>query len=180
MKNIAIIGAGSWGTALASSLARMNHRVILWAYEPEVVESIRTRHENKLFMPGYKLPESVGATSEMRQALLGAEIVLTVVPSHVCRTVYEQMLPNLHPQMVFVSATKGIDAERRLRMSEIIHGAVGKRFSPRLTVLSGPSFAQEVAHDDPTAVGHSLRGPRGGPIGPAGIFIADAATLYLK
>ena len=152
MTQIAIIGAGSWGTALASSLARSDHQVILWAYEPEVVESIRVRHENELFMPGFKLPENVAATSDMGEALVGAKIILTVVPSHVCRPVYEQMLPYLHPEMVFVSATKGIDSERRLRMSEVIHSVIGKRFPPRLTVLSGPSFAQEVARDDPTAV----------------------------
>jgi glycerol-3-phosphate dehydrogenase (NAD(P)+) len=152
MTHIAIIGAGSWGTALASSLAHLGHQVMLWAYEPEVVESIRARHENELFMPGFKLPETIAATSNMGEALVGAEIVLTVVPSHVCRPLYEQMLPNLSPEMVFVSATKGIDTERRLRMSEVIRHVVGQRFPPRLTVLSGPSFALEVARGDPTAV----------------------------
>ena len=152
MKNIAIIGAGSWGTALAASLAHLGHQVILWAYEPEVVDSIRTRHENELFMPGFRLPETISATSAMGEALVGAEIVLTVVPSHVCRPLYEQMLPNLRPEMVFVSATKGLDTERRLRMSEVIRHVVGQRFAPRITVLSGPSFALEVARGDPTAV----------------------------
>jgi glycerol-3-phosphate dehydrogenase (NAD(P)+) len=152
MKNIAIIGAGSWGTALASSLAHLGHKVTLWAYEIEVAESIRARHENELFMPGFKLPETVAATHELDRALADAEIVLTVVPSHVCRSVYEQMLPHLRPEMAFVSGTKGIDTERRLRMSEVIRQVVGKRFAPRLTVLSGPSFALEVARGDPTAV----------------------------
>jgi glycerol-3-phosphate dehydrogenase (NAD(P)+) len=152
MPRIAIIGAGSWGTALAAALAPLGHAVTLWAYEPEVVESLRTHRENRFFMPGILLPETVQATGDMAEALAGAEIVLTVVPSHVCRTVYEQMLPDLRPEMVFVSATKGIDTERRLRMSEVIQGTVGQRFAPQLTVLSGPSFALEVARGDPTAV----------------------------
>jgi glycerol-3-phosphate dehydrogenase (NAD(P)+) len=152
MPRIAIIGAGSWGTALAAALAPLGHAVTLWAYEPEVVESLRTHRENRFFMPGVVLPETVQATGDMAEALAGAEIVLTVVPSHVCRTVYEQMLPDLRPAMVFVSATKGIDTERRLRMSEVIQDTVGQRFAPQLTVLSGPSFALEVARGDPTAV----------------------------
>jgi len=152
MPRIAIIGAGSWGTALAAALAPLGHAVTLWAYEPEVVESLRTHRENRFFMPGILLPETVQATGDMAEALAGAEIVLTVVPSHVCRTVYEQMLPDLRPAMVFVSATKGIDTERRLRMSEVIQDTVGQRFAPQLTVLSGPSFALEVARGDPTAV----------------------------
>src|ERR1035437_8117359 len=125
MKRIAIIGAGNWGTALAATLAHGGHRVTLWAYEPEVVESLRSRHENALFLPGIKLPESIAATGALTEALAGAEIVLTVMPSHVCRALYEQMLPHLGPEMVFVSATKGIDAERLMRMSEDIRSVVG-------------------------------------------------------
>ncbi|MGA3165592.1 MAG: NAD(P)H-dependent glycerol-3-phosphate dehydrogenase [Terriglobia bacterium] len=152
MKRISIIGAGNWGTALAATLAHGGHRVTLWAYEPEVVESLRSRHENALFLPGIKLPESIAATGALPEALARAEIVLTVMPSHVCRALYEQMLPHLGPEMIFVSATKGIDAERLMRMSEVIRSVVGSRFSPRLSVLSGPSFAQEVLRRDPTAV----------------------------
>jgi len=152
MKRTAIIGAGNWGTALAATLAPLGHAVRLWAYEPEVVESLRSRHENELFMPGIKLPESISATGDLGEALPGAEIVVTVMPSHVCRALYAQMLPHLRPEMIFVSATKGIDAERLMRMSEVIRSVVGKRFSPRLCVLSGPSFAQEVVRGDPTAV----------------------------
>jgi glycerol-3-phosphate dehydrogenase (NAD(P)+) len=152
MKRIAIIGAGNWGTALAATLAQGGHAVTLWAYEAEVVESLRSRHENMLFLPGIKLPESIAATGALPEALAGAEIVLTVMPSHVCRGLYEQMLPDLGPEMIFVSATKGIDAERLMRMSEVIRSVMGGRFSPRLCVLSGPSFAQEVLRRDPTAV----------------------------
>jgi len=152
MKTIATIGAGNWGTALASTFAQLGHAVTLWAYEQEVVESIRARRENELFMPGVKLPQSLAATSDLQEALAGAEIVVTVMPSHVCGSIYQQMLPHLRPEMIFVSATKGIDTVRLMRMSEVIHSVVGAAFTPRLCALSGPSFAKEVANGDPTAV----------------------------
>jgi len=152
MKRIAVIGAGNWGTALAATLAKTGHATALWAYEPEVVESIRTQHENVLFMPGVKLPEGIAATNDLGDALEKAEIVLTAMPSHVCSSLYERMLNYLRPEMIFVSATKGIDTDRVLRMSEIIESVVGKQFPPRLCALSGPSFAKEVVRGDPTAV----------------------------
>jgi glycerol-3-phosphate dehydrogenase (NAD(P)+) len=152
MTHVAIIGAGSWGTALSLTLSNLGHAVRLWAYEEEVVESIRARHENELFMPGVRLPESVIPTHDLAEALRSAEIVFTVMPSHVCRTLYEQMLPHLGPEMIFVSATKGLDTERLMRMSEVFRSVVDTRFSPRLAVLSGPSFAREVARGDPTAL----------------------------
>jgi glycerol-3-phosphate dehydrogenase (NAD(P)+) len=152
MTFIATIGAGNWGTALASTFAQLGHSVSLWAYEAEVVESIRSRHENELFMPGVKLPENLSATTDLGEALRGAEIVLTVMPSHVCGAIYQQMLPFLRPDMIFVSATKGLDTVRLMRMSEVIRSVLGEPFSPRLCALSGPSFAKEVAHGDPTAV----------------------------
>ena len=151
-KRVATIGAGNWGTALSCLLAGMGHEVKLWAYEKEVVESIRAHRENPLFMRGIRLPESILATCDLAEALQGADIVLTVVPSHVCRALYEGMLEHLRPEMVLVSATKGLETETRMRMSEVIQCVVGRRFAPRLAVLSGPSFAVEVARGDPTAV----------------------------
>ncbi len=152
MKRIAIIGAGNWGTALAATLAKAGHTAALWAYEPEVVESIRALHENALFMPGVKLPQSIAVTNDLGEALERAEVVLTAMPSHVCYTLYERMLNHLRPEMLFVSATKGIDADRLMRMSELIQSVVGRRFAPRLCALSGPSFAKEVVRGDPTAL----------------------------
>jgi glycerol-3-phosphate dehydrogenase (NAD(P)+) len=152
MKRIAVIGAGNWGTALAATLAKTGHAAVLWAYEPEVVASIRARHENALFMPGVMLPQGITATNDLGEALERAEVVCTAMPSHVCYHLYERMLGHLRPEMLFVSATKGIDAERLMRMSELIQSVVGRRFAPRLCALSGPSFAQEVARGDPTAV----------------------------
>jgi glycerol-3-phosphate dehydrogenase (NAD(P)+) len=152
MNHLAIIGAGSWGTALSFTLSNLGHAVRLWAYEEEVVESIRTRHENELFMPGVRLPESIIPTHDLAEALRGAGIVLTVMPSHVCRALYGRMLPHLCPEMIFVSATKGLDTERLMRMSEVFRSVVDNKFSPRVAVLSGPSFAREVARGDPTAL----------------------------
>ncbi len=149
---ITTIGAGNWGTALAATLAQLGHTVTLWAYESEVVESIRARHENELFVPGIKLPANLSATGELREALARAEIVLMVMPSHVCAALCRQMLPHLRPEMIFVSATKGLDTDRLMRMSEVIRSEVGKSFVPRLCALSGPSFAREVLRGEPTAV----------------------------
>ena len=97
MKRIATIGAGNWGTALAATFAQSGHAVTLWAYEAEVAASIRSRRENEIFMPGVKLPENLLATGDLADALAGAEIVVTVMPSHVCGTLYRQMLPHLRP-----------------------------------------------------------------------------------
>lgn len=152
MKRITIVGAGSWGTALAITLARSGRPVRLWAYEPEVVSSISLRHINSLYLPEFVIPESVTATNDLDDALDAADIVLTVVPSHVCRLLFERMLPRLRPEASLVSATKGLDSDSLMRMSQIIRAVVGRRFEPKLAVLSGPSFAREVARGDPTAV----------------------------
>ena len=152
MSKIAIIGAGSWGTALAHALASAGHNTRLWAYEPEVIEAIRDRRENSFFLPGIILPENIIPTNDLVFALSQAECVLTVMPSHVCRSLYERMLPYITSDMLIVSATKGIDPERHMRMSQIIHSVMEKKFTPRIVVLSGPSFAREVAVGDPTAL----------------------------
>ena len=152
MKPIAIIGAGSWGTALALVAARARNEVRLWAHSAEVIEGLQRERENKLYLPGFALPDSILATNNLAEALAGAEIVLTVVPSHVCREVYRQMLPHLQPQMIFVNATKGIENDTQMRMEEVVRDVLKTDFEPRYVVLSGPSFAQEVAKDEPCAI----------------------------
>jgi glycerol-3-phosphate dehydrogenase (NAD(P)+) len=156
MARIAVIGAGAWGTALAIALARKgSHRLKLWAYEKEVVESIRTTHVNEPFLSDCRLPESIEATQSLAEAIAGAEVVLSVMPSHHARRVWTQMKPLLHPDMLLVSATKGIENDSLLRMTEVItdvltHG--DGSFQPRLCALSGPTFAREVAKGFPTAI----------------------------
>jgi glycerol-3-phosphate dehydrogenase (NAD(P)+) len=105
-----------------------------------------------LFLPGIRLPDAIVPTTDLSEALSEARFVLTVMPSHVCRNLYEQMLPSLKPGMILVSATKGLETNSLMRMSEVIRSVVAQRFEPRLAVLSGPSFAREVARGDPTAV----------------------------
>jgi glycerol-3-phosphate dehydrogenase (NAD(P)+) len=116
------------------------------------VDCIRNYRENRLFLPGFKLADSITPTNSIAEALEGVQFAVNVVPSHVCRSIYLQMLPSLRPDMILVSATKGLDVDSLMRMSEVIRSVTESRFEPRLAVLSGPSFAREVAHGDPTAV----------------------------
>ncbi len=106
MSNIAVIGAGAWGTAIAITLGRKGtHKVQLWAYEKEVVESVKASHTNDLILAGEPVPDSVCATSSLPEALAGAEFVVSVMPSHHARRVWQQMQPHLTRDMLFVSAT---------------------------------------------------------------------------
>ena len=154
MSRIAIIGAGAWGTGLAVVLGRNKaHAVRLWANEPDVSESIKERRVNERFLPGFTLPDSVQATSDLANAVEGAEIVVSVMPSQHCRSLFVRMAPSLRPEMLFVSCTKGLEDGTLLRMSEVIVDVLRARhFTPRVGALSGPSFAKEVARGDPTAV----------------------------
>jgi glycerol-3-phosphate dehydrogenase (NAD(P)+) len=154
MSEIAVIGAGAWGTALSIVAARGgNHGVHLWAYEAEVRESISNRRENTLFLPGQSIPENVVVTNDFAGALKDARLVISVMPSNHCRRLFEAMRPWLRPDMLFVSATKGIEEGSLLRMTEVISQVLQSAgIRPRLGALSGPSFAKEVARGDPTAV----------------------------
>ncbi|MGA2004230.1 MAG: NAD(P)H-dependent glycerol-3-phosphate dehydrogenase [Terriglobales bacterium] len=154
MSRIAVIGAGAWGTALAIALGRQGtHTIRLWANETEVVESVGQRRVNERFLPGFKLPESIEATRDLSAALEGAEMVVSVMPSQHCRSLFEQMAGALRPETMIVSCTKGLENGTLLRMSEVIGDVVrGCGFTPRVGALSGPSFAKEVARGDPTAV----------------------------
>ena len=155
MSQIAIIGAGAWGTGLAIVLGRKGtHRVRLWAHEKEVCECIAQRHINELFLPECSLPLTVTCTNNMQEALDGSTIVVSVMPSHHCRGLFVGMRSHLNPEMLFVSATKGLENETLFRMSDVISDAVSSNggFRPRIGALSGPSFAKEVARGDPTAI----------------------------
>jgi glycerol-3-phosphate dehydrogenase (NAD(P)+) len=154
MSEIAIIGAGAWGTALSIVAGRSGrHRVRLWAHEKEVREAVNTRHVNDLFLAGQQIPESVSATNDLSEALGGAEIIISVMPSHHCRRLFQAMQPHVTQQMVFVSATKGLEDGSLLRMTEVISQVLaGNGLAPRIGAMSGPSFAMEVARGDPTAI----------------------------
>ena len=150
MKNLSIIGGGSWGTALALVLAPRFQRLRLWVYETDLAARMQEARVNDVYLPGFPLPAHVEISSDLAQSADGAEILLSVVPSHLVRGVYQQLAPFLKDSMLFVSATKGLENGTLLRMSEIIAGVVG--YGARIAVISGPSFAREVARLEPTAV----------------------------
>ena len=154
MSRTAIIGAGAWGTALAITLARKGtHSIRLWAHEKDLVESMAKNRVNEHFLPGFELPASIQATDNLEAALEGAEIVVSVMPSQHCRSLFERMAPAFHPDTLVVSCTKGIENATLLRMTEVIADVAHKHnWTPRIGALSGPSFAKEVARGDPTAV----------------------------
>ena len=145
MSRIAIVGSGSWGTALALSLARRgDHSIALWSHSSAV----------GTYLPGFPIPPQVNPLTDLAAALAGAEIVISAAPSQHVRTIYQKMAPHLEPQQLIVSATKGIEDGTFLRMTQVIAQVLGDQNpeGSRLGVLSGPSFAQEVAAGDPTAV----------------------------
>jgi glycerol-3-phosphate dehydrogenase (NAD(P)+) len=151
-KRIAVIGAGSWGTALAMVAAHNQHDVRLWAREVEVADSIQAVHKNPYYLSDIVLPENIRATTSLEEALAGTHFVLIVVPSHAMREVVTRMRDYLSEDTVIVSATKGVENNSLMRMSEVISDVMRDRFAPHIAVLSGPSFAREVAKGDPTAV----------------------------
>jgi glycerol-3-phosphate dehydrogenase (NAD(P)+) len=152
---IAVIGAGGWGTALAITMARQSPEgrgVRLWVHESELAETIRTARENPIYLPSVKIPESVSAGASLRTALTGAGVVIVAVPSHVYRSVLSEMRPFLQPDMMFVSAAKGIENGSLMRMSEVITDVLTPDFQPRVAAISGPTFAAEVARGEPAAL----------------------------
>lgn len=152
MKKIAIIGGGAWGTALAIALTRSSrrHQLSLWAHSADIVEMLRARRVNDVYLSGFELPADVEVTGDLEKALDGAEIVLGVMPSAHARALYGAMRPFIRQDSVFVSATKGLEPDTRARISEVIAQEMGP--ASRVAVLSGPSFALEVAAGQPTAV----------------------------
>jgi glycerol-3-phosphate dehydrogenase (NAD(P)+) len=149
---LAILGGGSWGTALAIVLAPRFERIRLWVFERDLAERMRSTRENDIYLPGLKLPDPVEIETSLAPTLDAAEIVLGVMPSHHARRVYTDALPHLDPSITFVSATKGLEQSTLLRMSEVIAEVAGTRFSPKIAVLSGPTFAREVARGEPAAL----------------------------
>lgn len=157
MKRIAILGGGGWGTALAIMFSRTHkpHEISLWVRAAVLAESIRRDRENKLYLPGHKLPDSVQVSHDAAAALLGATVVVGAIPAAHARSVYQRVLPHLTRGTPVVSATKGLEPTTHARMSELIFQncqAVWPDDSPRIAVLSGPSFAAEAAAGQPTAV----------------------------
>ncbi|HSB12536.1 MAG TPA: NAD(P)H-dependent glycerol-3-phosphate dehydrogenase [Blastocatellia bacterium] len=149
---IAVIGAGSWGTALALVAARNQHRVSLWAREPEVAAGINKTRKNPFYLSDFELPENIRATTDLAEAVQGVSFALLVVPSHAMRETVTRLQPFLNSEVVIVSAAKGVENTTLMRMEEVVADVLRESFEPRYVALSGPSFAREVAKGDPTAV----------------------------
>ena len=152
MKRIAIIGAGSWGTALAIVAARGGHEVRIWSRNATVVESINRDQVNSLYLAGAPLPDGVCATLHIPEALEDADFAIMAAPSHATRGLLGTMAPALRSEMIIVSATKGIEIETGKRISQVVAEVVPNATRRRFVCLSGPSFAKEVVEKHPTAI----------------------------
>ncbi len=152
MKELAIVGAGSWGTALAIVLAPRFEIVRLWSHSADLAVRLQSDRVNDAFLPGFELPPNVQVFSDLATVVEGAAAALGVMPSRHARQVYSNMLPFVCERTVFVSATKGLEHGTLLRMSQVLGEVLSAKFAPRVACLSGPTFAREVARGAPAAV----------------------------
>ncbi len=150
MKDVTVLGAGSWGTALSVHLGRVGHRVRLWARDPDLAVDLATRRANPVYLPDVTLPPAVDVTHAIGQAVAGADLIVVAIPSHGCRAVVRSAARHMTAGVVLVSAVKGLESDTLQRMSDVVAEEVGGRYP--VVVLSGPSFALEVAQQLPTAV----------------------------
>ena len=155
MTRVAVVGAGSWGTALADMLARKGAQVVVWAHEPEVAAEINARHRNDLFLPEAPLHESLTATNDLAAAVGLAELVVAVTPSHATRAVLGRAAPAMAAGALVVSASKGLEPQSLKRMTEVLAEVMPSGVG--VVALSGPTFAREVYERQPTAA--TVAGP---------------------
>jgi glycerol-3-phosphate dehydrogenase (NAD(P)+) len=151
-QDVAVIGAGSWGTALASVLADNGHRVNVWMRDPKLADEVNTRHTNEKYLPGVTLSPRIRASVDLREVVSDKPVVLLAVPSHAMRQVTRELVPFLRPDVLLIHATKGFELESLKRMSEVIGEEVPEPVSQGLVVLTGPSHAEEVVRRSPTTV----------------------------
>jgi glycerol-3-phosphate dehydrogenase (NAD(P)+) len=149
---LAIIGAGGWGTALAVTQARAGKNVRLWVYEPELAASMTSSRENTVYLPGVGIPESVCISNSIASVVQGCPIVIVAVPSNFFRIVVAKVTRLTDPKTVFVSATKGIETGTLMRMSEVLQDTAAPGITLQVAALSGPTFAPEVARENPAAL----------------------------
>jgi len=161
-EKIGIIGAGAWGTALALLLADNGHDVALWMYEKDLAEETRRDRANRVYLPGFTLPVNITVTPSLDEAVRDRPFVLSVVPSHTVRLVSKQFSPFLADNAVIVSASKGIEIDTLMPLSDVFRETLPTKFHNRLCFLSGPSFAREVALKMPTAVALASYDPEAG------------------
>ncbi|MEJ2729464.1 MAG: NAD(P)-dependent glycerol-3-phosphate dehydrogenase [Deltaproteobacteria bacterium] len=156
---IAVVGAGSWGTAIADLLAHKRFLTHLWVFEKEVKDHIEKFNENKLYLPGHKLSPNLSASNDLTEVVSDKNVVVVVVPSHVMRNVTRQMSGHLLEGTIITSASKGIEQKTHLTMSGVIKETIPEVHEDQLAVISGPSFAKEVAQRMPTTVTVASKNP---------------------
>jgi len=149
---IGVVGAGSWGTALANLLGLKGFKIDLWVFEKEVKEQIESSRENKVFLPGVSLSMNIFPSNDLAGVVNGKELLLVVVPSHVMRETGERIQGDISPETIIVSASKGIENKTHLTMSGVLRQILHDTPEDYFAVLSGPSFAREVAGKTPTVV----------------------------
>lgn len=152
MPNVAVLGAGAWGTALAKLLADKQNPTMIWSHRADLVGQINEEHRNHRYLPSAELPRNLRATADAEEALRHAELVVVVVPSHALRGVVREVGRHIPSSALVCSATKGIENDSLSLMSDVLLQELGHAAQPRLTYLSGPSFAKEVAAAQPTVV----------------------------
>ncbi|HWP96624.1 MAG TPA: NAD(P)H-dependent glycerol-3-phosphate dehydrogenase [Syntrophomonadaceae bacterium] len=152
MQKICILGAGSWGTAQATLLSRNAARVDLWGRPEDGIDSLKNNRENQRFLPGVKLADNIIPGTDLEEALRDAEIVVLAVPSQTLRSVSALIKPVLPENAIVVNTAKGLEIDSGMRLSQVIQEVLGEQIRSRFAVLSGPSHAEEVAREVPTAV----------------------------
>jgi glycerol-3-phosphate dehydrogenase (NAD(P)+) len=165
MSRIIVLGSGAWGTSIALSLNRRGgHHVTLWAHSPQAAQEIIDARENTLFLPGFEIPTDIAITGR-EDAVADADLIVSVVPSEFLRATISRLCPYMHGGQIIVSATKGVEDRSLLRMTEVISSTVTECIPAvparnlLIGALSGPSFAQEVAQGQPTAVTVAFHDP---------------------
>jgi glycerol-3-phosphate dehydrogenase (NAD(P)+) len=151
-KEIGVIGAGSWGTTLANLLGEKGLSVALWVFEKDLCERMISKRENDLYLPGVRLSDNLIPTNSLEEAAKNKEVIVSASPSHVVRGVMEGLLPHLVDDTLIVSASKGIESDTLMTMSEVFGNILPEPRKRRLAFISGPSFAREVSNKLPTAV----------------------------
>lgn len=151
---VSVIGAGSWGTAIASVISGKGIQTFLWGHDPKHVESLKKERENKKYLPGFKFGENLHPTNDLKEAIENSKTVCMVVPSHGFRAVFEKIIPILSDDTIIISAVKGIENESYKTMSQVMEELLTRSDKENISIaiLSGPSFAREVVDGHPTAV----------------------------
>ncbi|MFE6079525.1 NAD(P)H-dependent glycerol-3-phosphate dehydrogenase, partial [Paenibacillus sp. NPDC057886] len=157
MKKVAMLGAGSWGTALSLVLADNGHQVMMWGHRAELIDQINDLHENKDYLPGVELSSSIIGTADLNEALKGADFIIVAVPTKAIREVLKKALPYIPKQSIFVHVSKGIEPDSLLRISELMEEELPEEYRKDIVVLSGPSHAEEVGLRHPTTVTSSSK-----------------------